>query len=93
MELFGSLARNGLVLPPFPSSFLSSSSSSLPTFKAVKKVFDLLSFNVKGLEILSHTQQADIHVKYRKLIFLIKCDVNRKKRIKNELFKNVADLI
>lgn len=71
----------------FPSSFLSSSSSSLLFFKAVKKVFDLLSFNVKGLEIFNHIQQANIHVKYRKVIFLIKCDVNRKHRIKNELFK------
>lgn len=76
--------------------FLSLSCSPLRTpslllfFKAVKKVWDLLSFNVKGLKIFSHIQQVNIHVKYRKLIFLIKCDINRKKktyRIKNELFK------
>lgn len=67
------------MLPAFPSSFLSSPSSSFCFFKAVKEVFDLLSFNVKGLEIFSHIQQANIHVKYSNLIFLIKCDINRKK--------------
>lgn len=52
----------------------------LPIFRAVKKVFDLLSYNVKSLKIFSRIQQANIHVNYRKLIFLIKCDVNRKKK-------------